>query len=77
MQFTNMELVLNKYQGAPYTNGCVLQRKKVDQGHPYTNGCTLSKKVDQGAPYTNGCTVSYKVPGIGLGRDTSCTVSYA
>ncbi|KAM0700592.1 hypothetical protein Q7P35_012313 [Cladosporium inversicolor] len=60
MQFTNMELVLNKKvdQGAPYDGGCVLSKKKVDQGAPYDGGCTLSK-VDQGAPYDGGCTVSY------------------
>ena len=60
MQFTTMELVLNK----------------VDQGYAYEGGCTLSKKkVDQGYAYEGGCTLSNQVR-IGMGRDSSCTVSY-
>jgi hypothetical protein len=60
MQFTNMEFVLNK---------------KVDQGAPWVGGCTLQRrKVDQGAPWVGGCTVS-RLVGLGLGRDSSCTVS--
>jgi hypothetical protein len=36
----------------------------------------LNKKVDQGAPWVGGCTVS-RLVGLGLGRDSSCTVSYS